>query len=104
MVKATISDKELTGYTDEKGFVELGPISDGEVGTVEIDGYENLEKEFTFANALDFVTLEMTPTVSKFLWNFLIFIILTYSKIIICYSGITNWIQIFISWIWPLRI
>jgi len=70
MVKATISHSKLTRFTDEKGFVELGPISDGEVGRVEIDGYENLETEFTFANALDFMTLEMTPTGSKIGYKF----------------------------------
>ena len=55
----------MTGLTDEKGFVELGPISDGEVGTVEIDGYENLERDFKFSNTVDFITLEMTPKVRK---------------------------------------
>merc|ERR1712062_66615 len=70
MVKATISHSKLTGFTDEKGFVELGPISDGEVGSIEIDGYENLEKEFTFPNALDFMTLEMTPTGSQIGYRF----------------------------------
>ena len=66
-VKVNTSNRALTGLTDEKGFVELGPISDGEVGTVEIDGYENLERDFKFSNTVDFITLEMTPKVRKIL-------------------------------------
>ena len=57
MVKTRTSNALLTGFTDAKGFLELGPFFDGEVGTVEIDGYENLEKDFTFSNAVDFMTL-----------------------------------------------
>ena len=65
MIKATTSEKEMTGFTDAKGFVDLGPFSDGEVGTVEVQDYDNLVKEFIFASAVDFMALEMTPTVSK---------------------------------------
>ena len=63
MMKATTSDREMTGITDAKGFVNLGPFSDGEVGTVEIQGYNNLVKEFIFSSIADYMALEMTPKV-----------------------------------------
>ena len=67
MIKVTTSDGVMTEFTDAKGFVDLGPFSDGEVGTVEVQDYDNLVKEFIFASAVDFMALEMTPTVSKIL-------------------------------------
>ena len=69
MIKVTTSDGVMTEFTDAKGFVDLGPFSDGEVGTVKVEGYDNLVKEFIFSSLLDFMVLEMTPTptVSKFL-------------------------------------
>ena len=65
MIKATTSEREMTGITDAKGFVNLGPFFDREVGTVEVEGYDNLVKEFIFSSAVDFMALEMTCTVSK---------------------------------------
>ena len=65
IIKALTSDGEMTAVTDDKGFVNLGPFSDRDVVTVEIEGYENLAKDFAFSNAVDFMTLEMTPIVSK---------------------------------------
>ena len=65
MIKATTSEGEITGITDDKGFIKLGPFSDGEVGTVEIKGYDNLIKEFIFSSSTDYIALEMTPKVSK---------------------------------------
>ena len=65
MIKVTTSDGVMTEFTDAKGFVDLGSFSDGEVGTVEIQGYNNLVKEFIFSSFVDYMALEMTPTVSK---------------------------------------
>ena len=62
MIKVTTSDGVMTEFTDAKGFVDLGPFSDGEVGTVGVEGYEHLVKEFIFSSLLDFMVLEMTPT------------------------------------------
>ena len=65
MIKVTTSDGVMTEFTDAKGFVDLGSFSDGEVGTVEIQGYNNLVKEFIFSSFVDYMALEMTPMVSK---------------------------------------
>ena len=61
MIKVTTSDGVMTEFTDAKGFVDLGPFSDGEVGTVGVEGYEHLVKEFIFSSTVDYLTLEMTP-------------------------------------------
>ena len=65
MIKALTSVGEMTAVTDDKGFVNLGPFSDRDVVTVKIEGYKELVKDFAFSNAVDFMTLEMTPIVSK---------------------------------------
>ena len=37
MIKATTSDGVMTGYTDAKGFVDLGQFFDGEHITIEVE-------------------------------------------------------------------
>ena len=62
MIKATTSEGVMTGYTDAKGFVDLGPFFNGELVTVEVEtkGYNNFVQEFIFSRTVDFMTLEMT--------------------------------------------
>ena len=67
IIKASTSNGELTGVTDAEGFVELGPFSDGEVITIGVEEkcYDNLELEFIYSRTVNFMALEMSPTVSK---------------------------------------
>ena len=62
MIKTTSTEGIMVGYTDAKGFVNLGPFLNGEKVTVEVEikGYDRLVQEFIFSNSLEIMTLEMT--------------------------------------------